>query len=58
MPEKPPDDLLLSVTNLADEAMREADRRGITYQELDEEIDSVYEAIFHAVEHREGGLLE
>jgi hypothetical protein len=56
MPEKPLDDLLLSVTDLADEAKREADRRGITNQEIEEEIDSVYEAIFHAVEHREGGL--
>jgi hypothetical protein len=58
MPEKAVDDLLLFITDLADEATREAGRRGIASEEIDEEVESVYEAIFHAVEHREGGLPE
>ncbi|RJT26028.1 DUF768 domain-containing protein [Mesorhizobium waimense] len=56
MPEGPIDDPGRLVTDLADQAMRAADAAGIPIQEIDEEIGSVYEAIIHAVEHREGGL--
>ncbi|MFK0687620.1 hypothetical protein ACFX5Q_05350 [Mesorhizobium sp. IMUNJ 23033] len=57
MPEGSIDDLGRLVTDLADQAMRAADAEGIPIQEIDEEIGSVYEAIIHAVEHREGGLV-
>lgn len=56
MPEGSIDDPGRLVTDLADQAMRAADAEGIPIQEIDEEIGSVYEAIIHAVEHREGGL--
>ncbi|MBM2714567.1 DUF768 domain-containing protein [Mesorhizobium caraganae] len=56
MPEGPIDDFGLFVIDMADQAMRAADAEGIAIQEIDEEIGSVYEAIIHAVEHREGGL--
>ncbi|TIN12956.1 MAG: DUF768 domain-containing protein, partial [Mesorhizobium sp.] len=52
LPDRAPDDLLLTVTDLADEAMREADRQGIGADEIEEEIGSVYEAILHAIQYR------
>ncbi|OWK22003.1 hypothetical protein AJ88_13870 [Mesorhizobium amorphae CCBAU 01583] len=56
MPDGPIDDPGLLVIDMADQVMRAADAEGIAIQEIDEEIGSVYEAIIHAVEHREGGL--
>ncbi|AZO41429.1 MULTISPECIES: DUF768 domain-containing protein [Mesorhizobium] len=58
LPEKAPPDLLVSVADLADEAMQEAGRQGISTEEVDEEVESVYEAIFHAMEYRAGGLVD
>ncbi|MER8974204.1 MULTISPECIES: hypothetical protein [unclassified Mesorhizobium] len=56
IPEGPIDEPGLLVTDMADEVMRAAGAEGISIQEIDEEIGSVYDAIIHALEHREGGL--
>ncbi|MDG4876274.1 hypothetical protein P9273_14320 [Mesorhizobium sp. WSM4935] len=40
----------VAVSDLADE------REGIPAAEINEEVDSVYEVIFEAMEHREGSL--
>ncbi|MEI9419613.1 hypothetical protein O7A70_00215 [Mesorhizobium sp. Cs1299R1N1] len=56
MPEGPTDEPGRLVTDMADQALRAAAVEGIPIQEIDEEIGSVYEAIIHAVEHRDGGL--
>ncbi|WP_258595581.1 hypothetical protein [Mesorhizobium sp. AR07] len=58
MPTGPIDDPLLVITDLADEAMRAAHAKGITSAEIDEEIGIVYDAIIHAIRHREGGIAD
>ena len=58
MPEGPIDDPFLVITDMADQALRAADVQGISSQEIDEEIGSVYDAIIHAIHHREGGLAD
>ncbi|TGQ32508.1 MULTISPECIES: DUF768 domain-containing protein [unclassified Mesorhizobium] len=58
MPEGAIDDPVLVVTDLAEGAMKAADAEGIANGEIDEEIGSVYEAIIHALRHRQGGLAD
>ncbi|MFK0693206.1 hypothetical protein ACFX5Q_34525 [Mesorhizobium sp. IMUNJ 23033] len=43
---------------LADEMMKAAEREGIAADEINEEVDSVFEVIFEAMQHREGSLTE
>jgi hypothetical protein len=54
LPKRPIDDPGLLVAHTAVDAVRAAETQDITSQEIDEEIGSVYEAIMHAVQHREG----
>ncbi|WP_442920160.1 DUF768 domain-containing protein [Mesorhizobium sp. WSM4962] len=46
----------LAVSDLVDELMAAAKREGISPKEIHEEVDSVFEVIFDAMKHREGGL--
>lgn len=48
----------LAVADLADEMIKAAGREGIPASEIDEEVDSVFEVIFEALQHREGSLGE
>ncbi|WP_292227550.1 hypothetical protein [Mesorhizobium sp.] len=48
----------VAVSDLADEMMKAAAREGIAGSEIDEEVDSVFEVIFEALQHREGSLGE
>ncbi|CDX61973.1 conserved hypothetical protein [Mesorhizobium plurifarium] len=48
----------LAVSDLADEMMKAARREGIPASEIEEEVDSVFEVIFEALQHREGSLGE
>lgn len=48
----------VAVGDLADEMMKAAAREGIAASEIDEEVDSVFEVIFEALQHREGSLGE
>ncbi|WP_246688463.1 MULTISPECIES: hypothetical protein [unclassified Mesorhizobium] len=48
----------VAVSDLADEMMKAADKDGIAAAEINEEVDSVFEVIFEAMHHREGGLPE
>ncbi|WP_245463247.1 MULTISPECIES: hypothetical protein [unclassified Mesorhizobium] len=48
----------VAVSDLADEMMKAAAREGIAAGEIDEEVDSVFEVIFEALQHREGSLGE
>ncbi|MER9758503.1 hypothetical protein [Mesorhizobium sp. M0138] len=43
------------VTDLADQAMRAADKEGISAEEISEEVGSVFEIILEAMQSREGG---
>lgn len=47
-----------AVSDLADELMKAADREGIRADEINEEVESVFEVIFEAMQHREGSLPE
>ncbi|TIN20210.1 MAG: DUF768 domain-containing protein [Mesorhizobium sp.] len=46
----------VAISDLADELMKAAEREGISAAEINEEVDSVFEVIFEAMEHREGSL--
>ncbi|WP_192249489.1 DUF768 domain-containing protein [Mesorhizobium silamurunense] len=46
-----------AVSDLADEMLKAAGREGIAASEINEEV-SVFEAIFEAMQHREGNLPE
>ncbi|OBQ90047.1 hypothetical protein A9K66_15530 [Mesorhizobium sp. AA23] len=46
----------LAINDLVDELMAAAKREGISAKEIHEEVDSVFEVIFDAMKHREGGL--
>ncbi|MER8576930.1 hypothetical protein NKG99_35095 [Mesorhizobium sp. M1409] len=46
----------VAISDLADEAMKAADREGIPADEINEEVWSVLEVIFDAMQHRTGGL--
>ncbi|WP_246674638.1 hypothetical protein [Mesorhizobium sp. B4-1-3] len=48
----------VAVADLADEMMKAAVREGIAASEINEEVDSVFEVIFEALQHREGSLGE
>ncbi|WP_246673363.1 hypothetical protein [Mesorhizobium sp. B2-9-1] len=48
----------VAVADLADEMIKAAEREGIAASEINEEIDSVFEVIFEALQHREGSLGE
>jgi hypothetical protein len=48
----------VAISGLADEAMRAADKAGIPAAEINEEVGSVLEAIFDAMQHRGGGLAD
>jgi hypothetical protein len=48
----------VAVSELADELMKAADREGIAPDEINEEVDSVFEVIFEAMQHREGSSPE
>lgn len=48
----------VAVADVADEMMKAAGREGIAASEIDEEVDSVFEVIFEALQHREGSLGE
>ncbi|TPJ82303.1 DUF768 domain-containing protein [Mesorhizobium sp. B2-6-2] len=55
LPEKMTDNPIV-VSDLADELMKAAEREGIPANEINEEIDSVFELIFDAMEHRSGSM--
>ena len=46
----------LAISDLVDELMRAAGREGISPREFREEVGSVFEVVFEAMQHREGGL--
>ncbi|MDG4874220.1 hypothetical protein P9273_03790 [Mesorhizobium sp. WSM4935] len=46
----------VAVSDQADELMKAAEREGIPAAEINEEVDSVFEVIFEAMENREGSL--
>lgn len=48
----------LAVGDLADEVMKAAAHEGIPASEINEEVDSVFEVISEALQHREGSLGE
>ncbi|MER9298632.1 hypothetical protein NKI38_19365 [Mesorhizobium sp. M0621] len=48
----------VAISDLADEAMRTADKAGIPAAEINEEVRSVLEAFFDAMQHRAGGLAD
>ncbi|WP_246694237.1 hypothetical protein [Mesorhizobium sp. M2E.F.Ca.ET.209.01.1.1] len=48
----------VAVGDLADEMMKAAAREGMRPSEIEEEVDSVFEVIFEALQHREGSLGE
>jgi hypothetical protein len=50
------DDPALVVTTIAADAVRAAEDQGITHQEIDQEIASVYEAIMRTLQDRASGL--
>jgi hypothetical protein len=45
-----------AITDLADQAMKAADRKGLRAEEISEEIGSVIEVILEAMQNRAGGL--
>jgi len=47
-----------AINDLVDQAMEAAHRQGIEVAEIYEEVGSVYEVIFEAMQHREGSLAE
>lgn len=56
LPETATDDPIV-ISDLADKAMRAADRAGIPTTEISEEVPSVFEVIVEALDHRDGGEL-
>ncbi|QND60407.1 DUF768 domain-containing protein [Mesorhizobium huakuii] len=54
LPETATDDPIV-ISDLADKAMRAADKAGIPTAEITEEVPSVFEVIAEAMDHREGG---
>jgi L-serine deaminase len=47
-----------AVSDLADEMMKAAERQGIPASEINEEVDSVFEVISEAMQHRDGSPCE
>jgi len=56
LPETATDDPVV-ISDLADKAMKAADKVGIPTTEISEEEPSVFEVIAEALDHREGGEL-
>ncbi|KRB29804.1 hypothetical protein ASD99_24420 [Mesorhizobium sp. Root695] len=54
LPETATDDPIV-ISDLADKAMRAADKAAIPNAEISEEVPSVFEVIAEALDHREGG---
>ncbi|RUX02652.1 DUF768 domain-containing protein [Mesorhizobium sp. M8A.F.Ca.ET.059.01.1.1] len=48
----------VAVSDLADEALKAANKRGISADEITEEVGSVFEMIFEAMQNREGSLAD
>lgn len=48
----------IAVSDLVDEMMKAAGAEGISADEINEEVASVYAVIFEAMHHREGNLAE
>ncbi|MER8447338.1 hypothetical protein NKH52_29615 [Mesorhizobium sp. M1066] len=48
----------VAVSDLADEMMKSAEGEGIGADEINEEVDRVFEVIFEVMHHREGSLAE
>jgi len=46
----------VAISDLADQAMKAADKEGIRMSEIAEEVPSVFEVIAEAMDHREGGV--
>ncbi|RWC26661.1 MAG: DUF768 domain-containing protein [Mesorhizobium sp.] len=46
----------VAISDLADQAMKAADKEGIRMSEIAEEVPSVFEVIPEAMDHREGGV--
>ncbi|WP_245420706.1 hypothetical protein [Mesorhizobium sp. WSM3876] len=45
-----------AINGLDDELMAAAKRENVAPKEIYEEVDSVFEIVFEAMQHREGGL--
>ncbi|TGS65553.1 DUF768 domain-containing protein [Mesorhizobium sp. M3A.F.Ca.ET.201.01.1.1] len=45
-----------AIDDLVDQLMSSARREGVAPKEIYEEVDSVFEIVFEAMQHREGGL--
>ena len=48
----------IAISDLADQAMKAADKQGITCEEISEEVGSVFEVIFDAMQNRDGSLVD
>jgi hypothetical protein len=44
-----------AITDLADQAIKAAEKEGISLEEISEEVGSVFDVIFDAMQHRAGG---
>ncbi len=44
-----------AITDLADQAIRAAEKEGISLEEISEEVGSVFDVIFDAMQNRAGG---
>ncbi|MCV3210030.1 hypothetical protein OHD62_19500 [Mesorhizobium sp. YC-39] len=47
-----------AIRDFADNVTKEAEQSGITTYEIEEEVGNVFEVIFEAMLHRDGGLPE
>lgn len=48
----------IAISDLADQAMKAAYKQGITCAEISEEVGSVFEMIFDAMQHRDGSMAD
>ena len=48
----------IAISDLADQAMKAADKQGITCEEISEEVGSVFEVIFDAMQNRDGSMAD
>ncbi|CAN7310401.1 DUF768 domain-containing protein [Mesorhizobium caraganae] len=44
-----------AITDLADQAIKATEKEGISLEEISEEVGSVFDVIFDAMQHRAGG---
>ncbi|MER8866438.1 hypothetical protein NKI19_22455 [Mesorhizobium sp. M0751] len=47
-----------AIRDLADQALKAAEESGIKAHEIEEEVGNVFDVIFDAMLHREGGMVE